>query len=428
MRATRDGVAVLLHDATPGPDHRPHRRGPRAALGRGGAGPGAAAGSRSRGWTSCSARTRTLRVNIDVKTPAAVGPLVEAVRRAGAVDRVLRRLVLRPAGRRRCGPGSARGCAPASARAAVARGSRLALRLRRTAGAPACAPRCRRRRLRAGADPARPAAGDRPAVRRRRAPPRAAGARVDGRTTRPRWTGCSTSAWTGSCPTTRRGCARCWRSAGCGTAGGPREAGPVTAHGRRPADPADPAVADARRREQRGWYWYDWANSVFTTSVVTVFLGPYLTDVAETAAGGAGRHAAPAGHPGRTRTRCSRTCSRCPRCCRCWCCRWSARWPTGPARKRRAAGRLRLPRARWPPRRSRFVSGGRYLLGGAAVPGRQRLLRRVDRRLLLVPAGDRRPGRAGRGVLPRLGLRLPRRRAAARAQPGAVPQRRAGSG
>jgi MFS-type transporter involved in bile tolerance (Atg22 family) len=39
-------------------------------------------------------------------------------------------------------------------------------------------------------------------------------------------------------------------------------------------------------REQRGWYWYDWANSVFTTSVTTVFLGPYLTDVAETAAGG----------------------------------------------------------------------------------------------------------------------------------------------
>ncbi len=49
----------------------------------------------------------------------------------------------------------------------------------------------------------------------------------------------------------------------------------------------DPAAAE-RRREQRGWYWYDWANSVFTTSVVTVFLGPYLTDVAETAAGGSG--------------------------------------------------------------------------------------------------------------------------------------------
>jgi UMF1 family MFS transporter len=39
-----------------------------------------------------------------------------------------------------------------------------------------------------------------------------------------------------------------------------------------------------RRREQRGWYFYDWANSVFSTSVITVFLGPYLTTVAEAAA------------------------------------------------------------------------------------------------------------------------------------------------
>ncbi|MEO3854025.1 MFS transporter [Acrocarpospora sp. B8E8] len=41
---------------------------------------------------------------------------------------------------------------------------------------------------------------------------------------------------------------------------------------------------DARRREQRGWYWYDWANSAFPTTVLTVFLGPYLTDIAERAA------------------------------------------------------------------------------------------------------------------------------------------------
>ncbi len=39
-----------------------------------------------------------------------------------------------------------------------------------------------------------------------------------------------------------------------------------------------------RRREQRGWYWYDWANSVYSTSVLTVFLGPYLTSVARAAA------------------------------------------------------------------------------------------------------------------------------------------------
>ncbi|MER5494752.1 MFS transporter [Streptomyces sp. NPDC002490] len=39
-----------------------------------------------------------------------------------------------------------------------------------------------------------------------------------------------------------------------------------------------------RRRERRGWYFYDWACSVYSTTVLTVFLGPYLTDVAETAA------------------------------------------------------------------------------------------------------------------------------------------------
>jgi UMF1 family MFS transporter len=38
------------------------------------------------------------------------------------------------------------------------------------------------------------------------------------------------------------------------------------------------------RREQRGWYFYDWACSVYSTSVLTVFLGPYLTSVAESAA------------------------------------------------------------------------------------------------------------------------------------------------
>ncbi|MEU7883535.1 MFS transporter [Microbispora bryophytorum] len=45
-------------------------------------------------------------------------------------------------------------------------------------------------------------------------------------------------------------------------------------------------IPGARRREQRGWYWYDWADSAFQTTVLTVFLGPYLTSVATTAAGG----------------------------------------------------------------------------------------------------------------------------------------------
>src|SRR5579884_1095103 len=43
------------------------------------------------------------------------------------------------------------------------------------------------------------------------------------------------------------------------------------------------------RREQRGWYFYDWANSPFSSTVVTLFLGPYLTALAKSAAGSAGR-------------------------------------------------------------------------------------------------------------------------------------------
>lgn len=50
---------------------------------------------------------------------------------------------------------------------------------------------------------------------------------------------------------------------------------------------AGPAPTPQRRdtREQRGWYVYDWANSAFQTTVVTVFLGPYLTTITQNAAG-----------------------------------------------------------------------------------------------------------------------------------------------
>ncbi|MFJ3924475.1 MFS transporter [Streptomyces sp. NPDC090022] len=46
----------------------------------------------------------------------------------------------------------------------------------------------------------------------------------------------------------------------------------------------DPAGRAARKREQTGWYFYDFACSVYSTSVLTVFLGPYLTAVAKAAA------------------------------------------------------------------------------------------------------------------------------------------------
>src|SRR3974377_1031378 len=38
------------------------------------------------------------------------------------------------------------------------------------------------------------------------------------------------------------------------------------------------------KSEQRGWYMYDFANSAFSTTVVTLFLGPYLTAIAKAAA------------------------------------------------------------------------------------------------------------------------------------------------
>jgi UMF1 family MFS transporter len=47
------------------------------------------------------------------------------------------------------------------------------------------------------------------------------------------------------------------------------------------ADESEPGT----RHERIGWYFYDWANSAFSTTVVTVFLGPYLAAIAKRAAG-----------------------------------------------------------------------------------------------------------------------------------------------
>jgi len=86
VRVTRDGVAVLLHDPTL--DRVADRSGAVADL------PWAEV-ARARIGGEPVARLEDLlgefpdlRVNIDVKTPAAIGPLVAAVGRTGAVDRV----------------------------------------------------------------------------------------------------------------------------------------------------------------------------------------------------------------------------------------------------------------------------------------------------------------------------------------------------
>jgi MFS transporter, UMF1 family len=47
---------------------------------------------------------------------------------------------------------------------------------------------------------------------------------------------------------------------------------------------AGPESDAERRREQRAWYVYDWANSAYFTTTGAVLLGPYLTVVAKRAA------------------------------------------------------------------------------------------------------------------------------------------------
>src|SRR6478609_1945282 len=47
------------------------------------------------------------------------------------------------------------------------------------------------------------------------------------------------------------------------------------------APAADPPT---RARQQRAWYFYDWANSAYVTTTATVLFAPYLTVVAKKAA------------------------------------------------------------------------------------------------------------------------------------------------
>ena len=50
-----------------------------------------------------------------------------------------------------------------------------------------------------------------------------------------------------------------------------------------PAGAATRGIND--RREIFGWTMYDWANSVFSTTVAGVLLGPYVTSLAQGAVG-----------------------------------------------------------------------------------------------------------------------------------------------
>lgn len=54
------------------------------------------------------------------------------------------------------------------------------------------------------------------------------------------------------------------------------------------APAVDVPYGTSTKRERTGWYFYDWANSAFSTTVVTAFLGPYLTAIAENGADASG--------------------------------------------------------------------------------------------------------------------------------------------
>lgn len=64
-----------------------------------------------------------------------------------------------------------------------------------------------------------------------------------------------------------------------GPAGHSGLAGPTAA-------PADPALI----RRRKGWFLYGWGAHAFQTTVLGVFLGPYITDLAQNAAGGEKHH------------------------------------------------------------------------------------------------------------------------------------------
>jgi len=48
--------------------------------------------------------------------------------------------------------------------------------------------------------------------------------------------------------------------------------------------PPPSSAPTGETREQRAWYFYDWANSAYVTTTATVLLSPYLTTVATDAA------------------------------------------------------------------------------------------------------------------------------------------------
>ena len=193
------------------------------------------------------------------------------------------------------------------------------------------------------------------------------------------------------------------------------------------AETVTPAAQDdippptSTRRERTGWYFYDWANSAFQTTVITVFLGPFLTSVAKVAAGcelGADctgyvyplgiKVAAGSYYPYLISLSVLLTVFVLP--------------VVGAIADRSLHKKRLLAGAAFTGAFATigmvFVTGDRYLLGGALFLVANISLRRGDRGVQLVPAPVGWAGRTRRHLQPRLGAGLPRWRSAAGVEPG----------
>ena len=170
-------------------------------------------------------------------------------------------------------------------------------------------------------------------------------------------------------------------------------------------------------REQRGWYLYDWANSPFFTSVLLVFLGPYLTALAKAAADPKG-FIHPFGIPVDARSLYPYLISISVA--------GQVHFSSGGRRDRG----LRAPQERIAGADgvSRIGSHGRDVLhpryelhaGSRAADRFQHQLRRVDRGVQLVPARNRSARAARCDFLARVGAGIRRRRRVARPESSAA--------
>ena len=214
------------------------------------------------------------RFNIDIKSEGAVSTLADFLNAREAWDRVLVGSFSRRRLQRFRQPGQ-----PAGADLChTGRGGALPLPPERPARRPAH-PRVRRV---PGSAPARTAAGRPPAGWSGGPTPRASTS-TSGPSTRPtRCTSCSTSGSTDSSPIAPI-CSR--MSSSPGDSGGARVRDDMTVPR---TDSGASGIADLgplnRAKEQKAWYFYDWANSAFATTIAGVLFGPYIKEIAENAA------------------------------------------------------------------------------------------------------------------------------------------------